>query len=700
MTGNYFRLLGISPALGRFFLAEEDHVPGRDPVAVIGNDLWHRRFGGDPRILGRTIRLNATDFTVVGVAPETFHGLPLGGLATDVWIPSAMFRVGYRYCNGLERGCNVVKLIGRLAPGRTIPEARAEMGLLFRQLAVADPETSRGTGLFLTPARGVDPEYRVDIARPAPLLAALAAVVLAIACANLAGLLLARATARRGEVAIRIALGATRVRLVRQLLTESLLLSLAGGALGLLVAFWASDVIASFYAADIEGRRAYFVLGLDPTVLAFATAASVATGILFGLTPAIESSRPDLARTMRAAAPGARASGSRLRDGLVVSQIALSLTLVTGAGLLVRSLRSVYSGPGFDPGPIVLLRLRPALVGYSPARALSFQREAVRRVEQVPGVVSASPADMPPLPGWGHDAAVWLPGREPARPSDALRAATNAVGPRYFETMGIALRGGRDFDDRDHRDTPAVAIVNETLARRIWPGESALGRSLVIDGEPHLVVGIANDAQYRLALEEPAPFLYTDFWQKPSVDSSPVDARLHVRVSGDPSRMLERIRREIAALDPDVAVSEDRPLTEWLDYSFAPVRMARAVLVSFGALGLFLGAVGLYGVLAFSVARRSREIAIRIALGADARRVAGSVARRALALTLAGAGLGLLGALAAGRLAAGFLYGVPAADPLTILAAIAVLFAAAVAATYFPARRAARVDPMTALRSE
>ena len=680
-------------------------MPGRDAVAVIGYGLWQREFGGDPRIVGRVLRLNGTAFTVVGVAPEDFHGVPLGGLATDVWIPSAMFRVGYRYCDAFERGCRVVTMIGRLAPGRSLGEARRELETEARRLETAYPDTNRGLGLFVTAARGVDPEYRKEIGGLAPLLLTLAALILAVTCANLAGLLLARATARRREIAIRTALGASRRRLVRQLLVESLLLSLAGGVLGLVIAFWAKDLVAALYAADVEGRRAYFGLAMDPFVVAAASATCVLTAILFGLTPALHAARSGAGAGLKESPGASLPDRSRLRSGLVVAQVAISVVLATAACLLVRSLAGVYRGPGFDPAPIVLLRLRPSLVAYDPARAAAFQREAVRRIEEIPGVVSASPADMPPLPGsqgsfWGRRVAIWRPGREPETPERTFMVPHNRVGPRYFETLGVRLVEGREFDAHDDREAPDVAIVNATLARRLWPRGDALGSSVVVDGRPHTVVGVVRDAQYRSAAQPPAPFLYLSYWQSPELATEPIDSRMHVRVSGEPRAMLARIRREIAALDPEVPISEDRPLTEWLDYAFQPVRVAEAVLVAFGALALFLSAIGLYGLLAHAVSRRTREIAIRMALGADARRVAVAVVTQGARLALAGAAIGAAASFVAVRLIERLLVGVQPGDPLTLAAVGTLLLAVASLASYLPARRAARVDPLTALRAD
>jgi predicted permease len=700
VSESYFRVLGIRPALGRFFRAEEDAVPGRDPVAVVGYGLWQDRLGGDPAVLGRSLHLNGSDFTIVGVAPESFHGVPLGGLATDVWIPTAMFRVGYRYCDAFRRDCHVVKLLGRLRPGVTREQAQSEMGVLARDLAARYPE-DRGLGVFVAPARGTDPEYRADVARPAPLLLGLALLLLSIACANLAGLLLARGSARRREIAIRAALGASRARIVRQLLTESVLLSFAGGVGGLLVAFWANDVLARLYASDVEGRQIFFRVGVDPAVLVSAIVITLLAGIAFGLAPALDASRVELAHAARQGSERRR-GGIRLLDGLVVGQVALTLVLLSGAGLLLRSLRHLHAGAGYDPSPVVLLRLRPALVAYSPGRAEAFQREAVRRVESLPFVVSASPAQAPPLPGWGHRAAVWAPGREPAsgRPDDAAHAVANAVGPRYFETLGIRLVDGREFDETDRPGGARVAIVDATLAARVWPQAAAVGQSLTVDGVPYRVVGVARDAEYRSAAALPVPHVYTDFWQAEEMSREPADARLHVRVTGDPQAALAALRREIADLDPAVPVSEDRTLSEWLGFAFQPVRVAGTMTSAFAAVALLLAAIGVYGILAFSVTRRRREIAIRMALGADSRRLARDVVARGTRLTLIGAAIGTAATLAAARLASSLLYGVGPRDPLTLAATIAVLFGVTLAACYRPARRAARVDPMIALRTE
>jgi putative ABC transport system permease protein len=698
VTANYFALLGLRPLAGRFFSAEEDRVPGRNPAAVVGADFRRRELGGNRDVLGRTIRLNGALFTVVGVAPEGFHGITPGDLATQVWIPSAMFRVGYRYCDVSRRDCTIVRLLGRLAPGRTLGEAQAQMDTLARRLETAYPESNEGRGVFLLPARGVGPSDAEQNRRVAFLLSAVVTLVLLIACANVAGLLTARATARRKEIAVRLALGAGRARIVRQLLTESLLLSVLGGALGLVAAFWARDLLLKFYAVNTEGQRADFPIGLDPAALAFTVLISLATGIAFGLIPALQASRHGIAPALQSEGRAGTARGSRLRDLLVVVQAALSVVLLVGAALLVRSLASVQGGPGFDPSHIVLLRLRPALVASEPGKAEAFQREVLRRLQAMPGVVAASPARYPPQ--WSNTLPVRLPGEEPPPRDSGFRPAFNVVGPRYFQTLGIPLVEGRDFDERDRKGTLAVAIVNQTLARGLWPKEDAIGRALLAEDQAYRVVGVAADAHYRSEGEPPLPFLYLDFWQEPTIETRPIDSRTHVRVAGDPQRELPAIRREIAAVDPNVPISEDRPLSEWLDYTFRPVRVASTMLVCFASLALFLSAIGLYGVLAFSVGQRRREIAIRIALGAEPGRLARTVLRQGASRALLGTCIGLFAAFPLSRLLGSVLYGVGSHDPAALIAAPSVLVVVALLASSLPARKAMRVDPMTALRSE
>jgi predicted permease len=700
VTAAYFRVLGLSPAAGRFFLDEEDRVPGRDAVAVISHGLWQRRFGGNPQAVGSTISLNGTAFRVVGVAPRNFRGVLVGGNASEVWIPSAMFRVGYRYCDALQRGCTIVQMLGRLKPERTIADAQLELDVLARRLEAAYPADNEGLGLRVLPARGAHPAQRAEADRPVKVLLVTVGLVLVIACANLAALLLARGMHRRREIAVRLALGASRARLVRQLLIESLLLSLTGGVLGLLIAEWAKDFLLAFFRTDYAGRPSNFSLDIDQVVLLSTLGLSLLSGLIFGLAPALQASRPDIVPVLKDEASAGGFRRSRLRDALIVAQVAASIMLLVGAGLLIRSLATIYRGPGFDPESVVVMRLRPSLVGYDVPRARAFQRRAIERLEALPGVESASPSNFFPYLGWGSEVAVWMPGRPPGRVEDAFRAPSSKVGPRYFETLGARLVEGREFDERDGKQAPRVAIVNEVMARRFWQDGRATGHFLVVDGQEHEVVGVVRLQAYHNLTEQPPPYVFLNYWQHETAQAFDADSRTHVRVAGDAAGMLPTLRREIAAVDPNIPISEDAPLTLRLEHTFKPLRAARTALAGVGGLALILSAVGLYGGLAYNVARRTREIAIRIALGADRVSVAGLVLRQGARLTLPGVAIGLGGAFTASRFLSTLLYGVNPHDLLTFVAVPTVLGGVALLATCLPAHRATRVDPMIALRSE
>ncbi len=696
---NYFATLGLQPVRGRFFSGDEDRVPGHDPVVVLGYRFWQSRFGGSPDVIGREIRLNGATFTVVGVAPPELVGVEFGRVQVSLWIPASMFRVGYKYCDGLAPGCNMVRLIGRLAPGVRVAEAQTELTTLARRLESASPETNQGLGVAVMPARGTDPAGRRDSARILTLLGVAVGVVLLIVCANLAGLLLARNLARAREMALRLSLGASRSRIVRELLAESLLLALLGGTLGVGVAVLGNRLILTLYRFNYSGLPTFFRLGLDPAVLGLTLAVTLATVLAFGLVPALRASRTDLLTNLKDEGHSPGAGRWRLRDGLVVVQVALSLVLVVDATLLIRSLRHIYEGEGFDPTRVVMVRLRPTLVGYEPQRARAFQVEVLRRLEATPGVLSASPA-MNPANWADNTIRVWLPASPPADPTQAPSLGTNRVGPRFFETLGVPVVAGRDFEGRDGAGAPAVVIVNQALAERYWPGHNPLGRQLVVDGTASEVIGVVPNLQYRSAGESALPFVYRSYWQGKPGDSWSSESRTHIRVTGDPRAMLQAIRRVISSVDPDMPVSEDQTLVERLGYEFQPVRIAGSLLVCFGAVAVFLSGFGLYGVLAFRVAQRTREIGLRMALGAKRGDVARLVLRRGLALALWGIAAGLAGALGSIRLLDSLLYGVPGADPLTFGFAMVVIVGVALAASWLPARRAARLDPLLALRHE
>ena len=698
VSANYFSMLGIRPLLGRFFLPEEDAVPGRNPVAVIGFGLWQRRFRGDPSILGKQIRVNGTLFEVIGVAPEDFHGV-LVGLPNEMWIPTMMLQLGYRWCDGFTFDCRILDVMGRRAPGRKLADGQAELASLASHLATAFPATNKGRGASLLPAVGLRIIDRSWFRDQTQLLMVVASLLLLIACTNLAGLLLARGIARRKEIAVRLSIGASRARLIRQLLTESLLLALIGGTLGLAMSLWAKDLLLAFYTTDAEGYTRFYDLSLNPLVLAYSLLLSAFTGFLFGLVPAIQCTRQDLTPALKDEGAVSSSHGTNLWGGLLVGQVALSLTLLISAGLLVRSAAGVRRGANFDPEHIVLLRLRPRLVRYDPEKAQAFHREVVRRLEALPGVQSASLGR-----GIG---AVWLstgevsvrlPRQAPEPVASQYHVEYHEIAPRYFETLKIPLIRGRDFNSGDRPGSPRVVIVNETLAWHMWPDGSALGQFLIVNDQPYQVVGVSKEARLRNALEGPLPFLYIPYWQNNMEQQ--IDSRMCIRVVGDPSAMLPLIRHEIAAVDPNVPISEDMPMMEQVNAHYMPVHLASTVLVWSGAMALFLSAIGLYGVLAFAVNRRTREIGIRIALGATRKDVITLVLRHGIALTLVGTGIGLLAALIATRLLSSWLYGVPAKDPLTFAAAALLLVGIAFLACYIPARRATKVDPMVALRHE
>jgi putative ABC transport system permease protein len=699
VTANYFDLLRLRPALGRFFLPDEDRVPGRNPVAVLSHDLWRTRFGADAGIVGRSVRINGTAFTIVGIAPEGFRGI-LGGLTpNDVWIPSAMFGVGYRYCDVFERNCQVVGLLGRLRDGVSLQDAQAELDVLAAQLASAFPDTNKGRGVSVRPARGIRIQEQIRDAPVVALLAGAAVLVLIISAANVAGLLLARGLRRRKEIAIRLALGAGRGRLIRLLLVESVSLALAGSAAGFAVASWATGLLRGFFGSSI-GDPINLDLTLDLRVVLIGIAVALVTGLLTGLAPALQATRADTAGAMKDESAGAGARRSWVREGPIVVQVALSVVLLGGSGLLVRSFFVLHRGPGFDPDAVVVVRLRPSLVGSTDERAWAFQREVIRRLEALPGIVAASPADVPPLPRWNRPL---RPVRLPGDPSDAFtafRAATTVVGARYFTALGAGVVSGREFDDRDTPESPRVVLVNETLARRLWPGGGAVGSRVTIGTIPCEVVGVVKDLQWLSVLETPEPIAYLNYWQQDRSDPWAQDSRTHIRVAGSAEAMLSEIRRAIAAIDPDVPISEAQVLGRQLDSQFSDVRAARTMLAVLGGLGLVLSAIGLYAALAFAVGQRTREIAVRLALGASRVDVGRLVFRRGIVLFAIGAAAGLLACLATGPLLAHLLYGVSPRDPLGLLAGPLLLGLVTLLAMWLPARRAMRLDPIAALRSE
>jgi putative ABC transport system permease protein len=701
VTANYFSTLRLQPAFGRFFTDEEDRVPGRNPVVVISHDLWRTRFDADTAILGASLTINGTAFTIVGVSPDGFHGTEAGLEPNEVWIPSSMLKMGYRYCDGFARTCRILTLLGRLAPRTTIDEAQSEMTVLARQLETQFPETNRDRGVSVRPARGVRVMEQERDAPIVALLAGAAALVLLVASANVAGLLLARGLRRRKEIAIRMALGAGRWRLVRQLLVESSVLAGVGGIAGLLVALWATEMLRRFFGVASSGDALNVDFSiLDPGIVAAGLVVALGAGIVTGVVPALQTTRRDTLPALKDETAGSTLRRSHLRDGLIVLQLAVSVLLLIASGLLIRSFFMLHRGPGFDPDSVVLTRLRPSLVSYTPERAWAYHREVIRRLEALPGVVAASPGRVPHLPRWARTVLpIQLPG-DSGDPARAFRTPTTPVGSRYFRMLGVDVLEGREFDDRDTASSPRVTIVNETLAQRLWPNGHPVGTTVTINGLPHEVIGVVNDLQIVSVLQTKEPIAYLDFWQQDPRNVIALDSQTHVRVQGDATALLPLIRRTIAEVDPDVPSAIPQTLGAAVDFQFKNVRGARALLMTFGVLALVVSAIGLYATLAFSVGQRTREIAIRMALGAARADVGRLVFRHGGALVLLGVVVGVVAAVFGGPLLAHLLYGVSPYDPVVLFVAPLLLGTVALLATWLPARRAIAIEPIKALRAE
>ena len=690
VSDNYFTVLGVKPRLGRFFLPEENTVPGRNPVVVLSHDFWQRRFAADSACIGGNLTLNATLFSVIGIAPPGFRGTHPGE-SLDVWIPAMMGSVAYRDLNILSRQDADLDLVGRLKPGQTLEQARAEMTVLSSQLQESFPETNRNSGIYIAPLKGVHPALRSNEVRLPSLLTAVVLCLILVSCANLAGLLLVRSLARRKEVAVRLALGAGRTRLVRQFLTESLLLSVVGGTAGMVAAPWMMELLNSLYSVEVEGMTPHLDLGLDPFVVSFAILLTLLAGFAFGLAPALQASRPDLVTALKEDTSAFGYRRSMLRAGLLTGQVALALLLLTGAGLLIQSMRNLMRNPGFAPDHVLFIRMKPHLSGYDTAKSERYFQEVRRRLKTVNGVESITFAGFPPLRGWGWSPAVHRPGNEPAHPEDALHVYGNPVTRDFFETLKIALVKGRVFEDPDYqKDQAGVVVINEALADRLCSNQDALGQILMVAGKPHEVVGVVRYQNYQRSGEPAQPFLF-----RPGGGN-----RMMVRLKGDPKSFLPILRQEIMAVDPHVAISEELPLTDVIENFFMPVKMAGAVLSYTGFLALLLSAIGLYAMLAFAVGERTREIGIRMALGAVTTDVLKLIIRDGLKLVVVGVAVGWVASLTLTHFLSSYLYGVRRYDVLTFVFAAWLLVSVSLLACYIPARRATKVDPMRALRSE
>ena len=699
VTGNYFDVLGVGARAGRTLTPADDDKPGAHPVAVISAGLWRRRFGADPQVIGQTLTLGGRAFTIIGVAAEDFHGLRMG-TPPEFWLPMMEDSPNMLSARG-NRG---LEIIGRLKEGVTLAQARAQISAVGARLAQSYPDTNLGTlerpheprPMTVVRAARVEPEAQKNIWFMSALLMSAVGLVLLIACANVANLLLARAAARRREIAIRLAIGAGRWRLVRQLLTESVLLAALGGTAGLLLALWAIDVLPTFFPpSEATGLD----LSLDWRVLTFTCAVTLVTGVLFGLVPALQATRPELTAALKDDVGGAGHGLRRfsLRGALVVAQLSLSLVLLIGAGLCLRSLRrAVAFDPGFAAQNILLASLETNGAGLAKAQGQAFYQQTLERIGNLPGVRAATLTRVVPVSGGGQRRGIDIAGYQP-RPNEDTETNTNVVGPDYFSTMEIPVVHGRAFGAQDVEGAPPVVVVNEEFARRYFPGRAAVGQRLRWNANsPYMeIVGVARNAKYRSLREQPLPFIYIPLAQEYQRGMT-----LVVRTSGDPAALAAAVRNVVRALNKNVPVFAVTTMSEHIGAALAADKMIAALLSLFGGAALLLAAVGIYAVVAYSVAQRTHEIGIRMALGAQAGDIARLIVGQGLALILAGTGLGLALALALTRVLASLLFDVSVTDPLTFAAVALLLACIALLACYIPARRAMKVDPMIALRHE
>ncbi len=704
VSPNYFELLGVRPILGRGFIPDEGDPLHPIAVAVLSDAVWRSRFGSDPHVLGRTVTISGRPMTVIGVMPAGFQGI-LRGLKLDVWMPAPMQSVLDPSRDPWSRGNRSFNLTGRLKPGTASAAAQSEMAVLAEGLHREHPREwtdVRGAGRRLTlltesRIRIAPPDARGPAVAGSMLLMVVVGLVLLVACANLAGLLLARAAARRREIAIRLALGATRSRLIRQFVTESALVTCIGGGLGLLITAWMTQLLQQFQPP--VGVPVRLELPVDFRVIAFATAISVVTGVLLGLVPSMQASRPALAPALKDDASGGRVVRAGMREAFIVGQVALSFLLLIAAGLFLRSLgRANAIDPGFGARAGALASVDLSLNGYSRERAQALTSAALRRLRATPGIQSAAWTSLVPLALGGSERRAMNIRDYARQPGDALEFPYATVSDGYFETMQVDIVRGRGLDTRDGSGAPGVVVVNESFARRFWPRADPLGQGLSVQGPagPFLtVVGVARDGKYQSMTEDPTPFVYFPLAQ----EYSPI-LTLVARVHREPAAALRAVRSSLLSVDPDLPIFSAQTLEEHLALTLLPQRVAAIVLGSFGGVALLLAAMGIYGIVAYSVSQRTREIGVRVALGAARRDVVRLMVRNGMRPVVVGVGIGLITALAVTRLLKAFLTGVSPTDPATFAGVVLAFLGVALWAALLPARRAARIDPLVALRSE
>ena len=708
VSANYFDVIQVNPILGRTFAPDEDKTVGGSPVLVLGHGLWQRRFGSDASIVGKKVRLNNRQYEVIGVAPEYFTGTKFA-LSMDFWTPISMAEEMRRAPKLLEdRGSHWMNVIGRLKPGFTLDQASAELAGIATRINEAYPN-NRASGtqaLVMTETDGRFEDMGGVFKSGGAIAMAIVGLILLIACANVANLMLARAAARRKEIGIRLALGASRLRLIRQLLTESLLLSIMGGALGLLLAVWVTKLMEGFVPI-LEYTIIKDFFALDSRALVFTLVVSLATGLIFGLAPAWHSSNPEVVPILKGLPEVQPFRGRRgrmgrftLRNSLVVAQVALSLMVLICGGLFIKSFRKAQTmDPGFNNPNGLMVSLSPQLVGYDNEQTRNFYKQLVERTRNLPGVEAAGMARLLPLGDSSNsNGPVLKEGETLPRGSSGRTIMTNVIGPGYFKAMQIPFIEGRDFDDRDQVKAQSVIVINQRMAEMLWPGESAIGKRVFVGSESRTaweVVGVVKTGKYRSLAEEPRPYIYYAMTQ-----ARPGNMVLVVRSGVDPRGLVGSIRSEVQGLDRAVPISAVKTMNDHLTYALWAPNMAASFSLAFGVLAVLLSAVGLYSVMAYVVSQRTREVGIRMALGAERSHVLKMITKQGMWLAGIGVVIGLLLALGLVRVLSSLLIGVSGYDVGIFVIVPLLLAAVALVACYLPARRATKVNPLIALRYE
>jgi macrolide transport system ATP-binding/permease protein len=704
VSGNFFDVLRVKPVLGRTFAPDEDMALGAHAVVVIGHSLWQRRFASDPNIVGKTMDLNNRAYNVIGVAPESFKGTKFG-LSLDFWAPMMMVEELQRSPNQLsERGSHWMNVFARLKPGVSLAQASAEMSAIAKRLNQAYPGERANTTRVVVRSEidGRWGDAALVIKSGAGIAMAIVGLILLIACANVANLLLARAAARRKEIGIRLALGAGRARLIRQLLTESMLLSVLGGGFGLLLAYWVTGLMQGFIPV-LPYNLINDFFALDRQALLFTLVVSIATGLIFGLAPAWHASNPEIVPVLKGDANAGQAGKRRrftLRNSLVVAQMALSLVVLVCGGLFIKSFRNAQKmDPGFTARGVLLVSLNPELVGYDEERTKNFFNRIIERAGGLPGVQASSVARLIPLGDSSNSSGPILKKGETLAPGSAGRnIMNNVVSPNHFKTLQIPVLAGRDFDERDRKGAQRVIIVNEKMAQMLWPGESAIGKHIFIslnNRDAIEVVGVVKTGKYRALAEDPKPYYYSPMAQRGSGGMT-----LMVRTSGDPHALVNAVRSEVQAIDRRMPLFAIKTMDEHMTWALWAPNMAATLALAFGVVALLLAAVGLYSLMAYVVSQRTREVGIRMALGAKRADVLRLITSEGMKLAAIGVVIGFGLSLALARVLSSVLIDVSAYDVTTFVLVPLLLAAVAFVACLVPARRAAKVNPLVALRYE